>query len=176
MSFKAGRHVDEERRKRYYDLLFDEINSILRKHDLTQRDKNFLIQTLKEIMGRVEHHELGPGCPATDIDFLETSYGKIVALVLKCRLEKHATDYERDKALQVSKALNVPFFIEYVEIDEKQRTVGKRRHIEWVNEAITLKDVNKEKWQQFHLLIRRPASRHTLLKFFEKLEGYNECA
>jgi len=167
MSFKAGRHINKERIERYYNLLFDLIEKTKRRVDLNERDKNFLIETFKEQLGRIEHHELGPYCPATDIDFVESSHYDIVAIVLKCR-ENSPTIYEQEIALKISQALEVPLFIEYSEINEKTRTVGKMKNILWLNKGLRLINLNKHEWQEFHQFIRQKPSETQLVQFFNQ--------
>lgn len=162
-----GRHVGKERQERYYTLLFNLIDKIKLQPNLDYRDKNFLIETLKEIIGRIEHHELGPDCPATDIDFLETSYGRIVAIVLKSRSQKPPTNYEKEKSLIVANALHVPLFIEYSEINEKTRQVGRRKTIEWLQKALVLINIDKKQWQEFHHFIRQEPSEIQLIAYFD---------
>lgn len=175
-----SRCLDQTRINRMYKIIFDLISEVNSNHDLELVDSVFLTETLKEELCRVEHHELGPSCPGMDIDFIETSWGQIAAVTLKCRDKKPLRPYDRGKALIISEALAehykrpVPLLIESLRIDTENRTVGITRDIEWANKRIKRLNIDKETWKKFQKFIRNFPSESDLYCFFGSIEGWTK--
>jgi hypothetical protein len=165
--------LDNGRISQLYKLLFDEIKRIQFDRTLDARDKSFLVESLKEQIGRIEHHELGETCPCTDTDFVETGRRGIAAFVLKCRIGKPMRTYEREVHLGLSEAVTkakgytIPLMIETTEIDEWSRKIGVFRDMEWANTGLKREGISKDEWIKFHHDIRNLDIDIALRTFFK---------